>query len=85
MGSSAPAGAASVNPFGTAGAPSGGAEQVHYQTVNATMEVKASYQAFKDFLRDLESSIRITDIQTISLIPETNGFNFKLSLNTYYQ
>jgi len=58
-----------------------------YQTINATMEITGSYDAFKDFLRDLESSIRITDVESLDFLPisASPGFNFKLSLKTYYQ
>lgn len=57
-----------------------------YQTMNVVLEVRASYQSFKDFLRELESSIRITNIETLSLAPTDNGsFVIKLSLSAFYQ
>lgn len=56
-----------------------------YQTMNAVMEVSGPYQSFKDFLRELESSVRITNIETLSLAPKENEFLIKLSLNAYYQ
>ena len=58
------------------------------ETISASMEVSGSYEAFKDFLRDIESSIRITDVESLDLTPPSGSsgeFNFKLSLKTYYQ
>lgn len=56
-----------------------------YQTIGVGMEVVGTYEAFKDFLRALESSIRITDVNSLTFLPVTNGFSFELSLKTYYQ
>lgn len=59
-----------------------------YQTLNASMEVSGSYEAFKNFLRDIESSVRITDVESLDLSPpsgSSSGFNVKLTLKTYYQ
>lgn len=58
-----------------------------YQIMSTTMDVSGSYEAFKDFLRDLESSVRITDVESLSFSPTSgsSSFNFKLSLKTYYQ
>lgn len=58
-----------------------------YKTISVNMEALGPYDAFKDFLRDIESSIRITDIELLDFLPNstTPGFNFKLNLKTYYQ
>ena len=59
-----------------------------YQTLNVGMEVRGSYEAFKSFLRDLESSIRITDVEALDFSPPSGGsdtFNFNLTLKAYYQ
>ena len=66
----------------------GQAKTQTYQTLSASMEVSGSYEVFKDFLRDLESSIRITDVDLLDFSPPSGGsdiFNFKLTLKTYYQ
>lgn len=59
-----------------------------YQTLSATMEVSGSYEAFKNFLHDLESSVRITDVESLDFSPlsgSSGGFSFKLGFKTYYQ
>lgn len=62
-----------------------GDQQGNYQTISASLELSGQYQAFKDFLHDLESNTRITDIDTLNFIPSANGFDFKLTVKTYYQ
>ena len=62
--------------------------QQAYQTMSASMEVSGSYEVFKEFLRDLEFSIRITDVELLDFSPPSGGsdvFSFKLTLKTYYQ
>lgn len=59
-----------------------------YQTFNVGMDVNGSYEAFKSFLRDLELSIRITDVESLNFSPPFGGldaFSFNLTLTTYYQ
>ena len=56
-----------------------------YKTVGVSMELTGQYQSFKDFLRDLESYIRIIDVDTLTLTPSAAGFEFKLTVKTYYQ
>ena len=63
----------------------GGIESLPYKTLKIHMEVVGSYEAFKDFLREVESSIRITDVTSIILAPQERMFNFTLSLQAYYQ
>lgn len=60
-------------------------KKVNYQALTVSMEVNGTYEGFKNFLHELESYIRITDIDTLTLAPATNGFDFKLSVKTYYQ
>ncbi|MDP3779470.1 MAG: hypothetical protein Q8R30_05515 [bacterium] len=56
-----------------------------YKTLNANLEVSGQYQAFKDFLREAESSVRIIDVQNLTLSPQEKGFDFKMTLAAYYQ
>ena len=65
--------------------PAGTAEQLPYQTITTTINVSGQYQAFKDFLHELESYVRITNIDSLTLAPGANGFDFKLSAKAYYQ
>ena len=67
-------------------APAGTApKEGSYETVGASMELVGEYQPFKDFLHDLESYIRIIDVDTLTLSPSKAGFDFKLTVKTYYQ
>lgn len=56
-----------------------------YQTMRVNMEVTGPYESFKNFLQELESSIRITDVSALTLKPVENGFSMLLSLDAYYQ
>ncbi len=54
-----------------------------------------SYEAFKNFLSQLETNIRIFDVSALSLQPAASGaanlastvdlFNYSVTVNTYYQ
>ncbi len=56
-----------------------------YKTLTANLEVSGQYQAFKDFLREAESSVRIIDVQNLTLSPQEKGFDVKMTLAAYYQ
>ncbi len=55
------------------------------QSISASVEVEGSYEAVKGFLRDVELSPRITDIETIGFLPTQAGYDVTLTLKTYYQ
>ena len=56
-------------------------------TVQVKMQMRGTYQSFKDFLTALESNIRIMDVISFNIIPDERGQNFSyfLIVNTYYQ
>ena len=56
-----------------------------YKKIGASIDLIGQYGAFKDFLHDLESYIRIIDVEAISLMPNESGFDFQLTVKTYYQ
>ena len=62
-----------------------GGPQGEYEHIKAVMSMSGQYQQFKDFLRDLESYIRITDVERLELDPSDKGFDIRLSVKTYYQ
>ena len=62
----------------------GGSQNV-YSQIKAAISMSGQYEAFKDFLHDLESYIRITDVEQLTLEPSDKGFDIKLSVKTYYQ
>ena len=56
-----------------------------YGTIPMGFSVTADYDTFLQFLRDLESSLRIVDVVNISLKPALNGqYTFDVSLKTYW-
>lgn len=67
-----------------------------YESLNVGFSTTGTYDDFKLFLGDLESSLRIVDLQTLSLAPagaRTVGvsanpgeqvFNFNINLKTYW-
>ena len=60
-------------------------EPLPYKMLTANMVVLGTYDALKDFLRALESSVRITDVTSVGLGSEKSVFSFDLVLQTYYQ
>ena len=62
-----------------------GGVQGGYSQVKALISLSGPYEAFKDFLRDLESYIRITDVEQLTLEPSDRGFDIRLTVKTYYQ
>ena len=52
-----------------------------------TLVVSGTYESFKNFLRGIETLLRITTIEDISFnsVEKKNDFDFTISGNTYYQ
>lgn len=56
-----------------------------YGVVTLSFSVTASYEQFVDFLRDLESSLRILDISKLTLAANDQGtYDFNVELKTYW-
>lgn len=55
--------------------------------VQLKLQLKGQYQPFKDFLRALETNIRIIDLANLTIVPDEKGQNFSYNVvaNTYYQ
>ncbi len=65
-----------------AAAVAGGAK---YGVVNLSFSVSTTYEQFVDFLKDLESSLRILDISKLSLTANDTGtYDFTVDLKTYW-
>ena len=62
-----------------------GGSKGEYAEIKAVMSMSGQYQQLKDFLHDLESYIRITDVERLDLEPGDKRFNVRLSVKTYYQ
>lgn len=54
-------------------------------SVVISFSVVASYEAFKEFLRDLSTSLRLVDVVSLSIATgEKNLYTFNLGLKTYW-
>lgn len=64
-----------------------------FKTLIMEIKVKGSYSAFKNYLEDMEKSLRIFDVMSVSfsgIAPgqeniNLNNIDFNLLVNTYYQ
>jgi Tfp pilus assembly protein PilO len=59
-----------------------------YQTLTISLGFTGDYSALKNFLKATEENMRLIDIDSISVSPESESigiFKFDLSLKTYYQ
>lgn len=56
-----------------------------YQSVRVSFGFVASYENFKRFLADIEKSLRILDIETVTFAATENGlYNYQLTVDTYW-
>lgn len=57
-----------------------------YGTVGLSFSVTTSYQTFISFLRDLEASLRVMDVERLSISTGTGAgtYDFSIDLNTYW-
>lgn len=67
-----------------------GPDTIAYQSVLLSFSIASSYDTLKDFIRDLEKSLRIVDITDISLassksiLEENDLYEYNISLKTYW-
>jgi len=55
--------------------------------IGLSLKVNASYNDFKNFVRDLEQSLRIVDVKSLNFAPKTGvdeKIDFNLTINTYW-
>jgi Tfp pilus assembly protein PilO len=56
-----------------------------YQSAPVTISFVATYDNFRKFMKDIESSLRVIDIKTVTfLASETNLYEYTVSLDTYW-
>jgi Tfp pilus assembly protein PilO len=64
-----------------------GQAQKPYKTITVTFKVKATYPQFKQFLKSVESSLRLMDVINLSVAPDAKSFNapavYSIEINTY--
>ena len=66
-------------------APTGAARA--YSAASVGFDFTASYTNAVNFLRDLETSLRLMDVRSLTVKPATtgtSGYNFSMTLNTYW-
>lgn len=59
-----------------------------YKKLSVSIRITGSYDAFKNFLSNLESNLRLTDVQSINFVSKgeiSDIFEFSLTGNVYYQ
>lgn len=65
--------------------------QPSLKTLTASLKISGSYEAFKNFLSELEKNARLADVQSISFAGKSdksetsNLYDFNLSCKFYYQ
>ncbi len=56
-----------------------------YEVVTVSFSFVATYENFRKFMEDIESSLRIIDIQSVSFTSSESGlYDFSVSINTYW-
>ncbi len=56
-----------------------------FGSIGLSFSVSSSYNEFINFLNDLEHSLRITDIVSLTLVPQKIGmYDFSIDLKTYW-
>ncbi len=67
------------------GANASASNQSVYNTMTLTFTVVSNYEAFKDFLTDLEASLRIMDVSKIQLtVGESGAYTYDVEIKTYW-
>ncbi len=62
-----------------------GATTPIYGSVTFTFSFISNYASFRKFMQDIEKSLRITDIQSVSFQSTTNGlYEYQVSIKTYW-
>lgn len=69
-----------------------GASNQKYDSLTLTFSTRATYGAFVQFLHGLESSLRIVDLASLSITPDTSGvsaqgeplYTYTITLRTYW-
>ena len=60
-----------------------GPQDTLFKGVGLKFNVAGSYDNFRSFLRDLEQSLRLVDVRTVSFIAQDNSYDYSVTLLTY--
>ncbi len=76
----------SVDPVGSTGTSFiEGGEKPPYSKVLVTFNFTSNYQSFQSFLKELEQSLRVTDIRAVSFqVGETSLYEHAMTVETYW-
>ena len=57
-----------------------------YGSINLSFDVTAPYGTFIDFMKDLESSLRLVDVNSVSFVATVQGdtYDYSVSIRTYW-
>jgi len=56
-----------------------------YESVILSFSISGSYDTFRQYLNDLEHSLRLVDVTGVQFIPNTTGiYDFQIQLQTYW-
>ncbi len=73
-------GASGVGPSGSIGP-----DNREYGTANLSFSISAPYEVFKLFLGDIEDSLRLVDIDSVSFTAgESNLYEYNINIKTYW-
>jgi Tfp pilus assembly protein PilO len=62
-----------------------GVNKDQLSSISVSFKVGATYETFLEFLRDLETSLRIVDVTKLSFKPTDTGiYNFDVTIKTYW-
>lgn len=65
-------------------APTIGPDLSKYETISLSFSIAGSYENFVAFLHDLEESLRIVDVSSVSFTTSSEGnYKYDVSINTY--
>lgn len=66
----------------TTSLPLGPAEE-RFKAVGLKFSIEGSYDNFRSFIRDLEQSLRLVDIDTVSFSPSEDVYGYSIGISTY--
>jgi len=71
---------------GQSGGTTLGPDESPYGSIDLSFTVTSSYNTFQQFLQDLESSLRIVDVDSLSFTAtdKTDQYDYNVSLRTYW-
>ena len=60
-----------------------GPQEARFKAVGLKFSVGGSYDKFRSFMRDLEQSLRLVDVRSISFIADEDDYDYSVTISTY--